>query len=131
MELELLREYFPQGTNGELLHNGESICFTIELPWKNNKKKISCIPEGRYSLINRCNEEFGWHLLVQNVPDRDGILLHAANKALAELKGCIAPVSKLISPGCGSSSKKALRKLIEMVHDVLEHEPVYLIIKKK
>lgn len=131
MELVLLREYFPDGTNGDLYHLEELICHTIELPWKNNEHKISCIPEGKYSLIRRYTKEFGWHLLVQDVPNRKGILLHAANKALTELKGCIAPVTKITDHGCGSSSKAALRKLIDVAVDVLEKEKVYLIIKKK
>lgn len=131
MELELLREYFPQGTNGEMLHNGESVCFTIELPWKNNEKNISCIPEGKYSVLVRCNKEFGWHLILTGVLDRDGILIHPANDALKELKGCIAPVTKITSVGCGSSSKRALQKLLEKVNEGLENGSVYLIIKKK
>ena len=131
MELELLREYFPDGTNGEIVKAGESICYTIELPWKNNAHQISCIPEGKYLLINRYTKELGWHLQVLNVPDRSGILIHAANVALKELKGCIGPVSALTKHGCGTNSRKALKKLIAEILEVSENEPVYLIIKKK
>jgi hypothetical protein len=131
MDLELLREYFPEGTNGELFMQGAQICYTIELPWLNNEFQISCIPEGKYPLVRRYNKEFGWHLLVKDVPNRKGILLHAANKALLELKGCIAPVTKITDHGCGNSSKNALRKLIDIVVDLLEKEKVYLIISKK
>ena len=51
MELELLRTYDPEGTNGELGSGGKRICFTIELPWLHNQHNISCIPEGRYELL--------------------------------------------------------------------------------
>src|SRR6478752_506485 len=101
MELELLREYFPEGTNGEIWHDGKLICKTIELPWKENAKKISCIPEGRYSLIIKWHKKLGWVILVQDVPNRKEILIHPANEALKELKGCIAPVTNTISPGNG------------------------------
>jgi len=48
MKLELFRQYFPNGTNGELFFNGKKVCDTIELPWKENHRKISCVPEGVY-----------------------------------------------------------------------------------
>jgi hypothetical protein len=131
MDLVLIREYFPQGTNGKLLLGGKPFCFTIELPWKNNERKISCIPEGRYRLNIRCNREFGWHLLVTGLHNRDWILVHPANNALTELKGCIAPVTKLTTPGCGSGSKNALKKLMDLIFQLDEYEPVYLIIKKE
>jgi hypothetical protein len=50
MKLELIRTYYPAGTNGDLLLNGDKVCSTIELPWKKNAPKVSCIPEGEYEL---------------------------------------------------------------------------------
>ena len=67
MELELIRTYFPNGTNGELLHLSNRVCFTIELPWKNNEPRVSCIPEGRYQLTERESLKYGRHLLVNSV----------------------------------------------------------------
>ncbi len=131
MELVLSRIYEPTGTNGSLLLDGQPICFTIELPWKNNEHKISCIPEGRYCVMIRYNKQFGWHLLVSGVQNRDGILMHPANDALAELKGCIAPVTKLHGPGKGSGSRSALKKLMDLIFDLSDEEQVYLTIKKK
>ena len=95
MELELIRTYFPNGTNGELYHAGSRLCFTIELPWKDNHAGVSCIPEGRYALVKRYSQKFHWHLQLNAVPGRDAILIHPANNALLELRGCIAPVSIL------------------------------------
>tara|TARA_B100001245_G_C22866715_1_gene416814 strand:+ start:808 stop:1215 length:408 start_codon:yes stop_codon:yes gene_type:complete len=111
MELVLTRKYFPKGTNGRLTFNGGIICYTIELPWWNNQRNISCIPEGKYLLAKRHTEERGFHLIVKDVPGRDGILFHPANNALKELEGCIAPVSLLTGPGRGDSSKKACEVL--------------------
>ncbi|HEY1114960.1 MAG TPA: DUF5675 family protein, partial [Chitinophagaceae bacterium] len=65
MELQLYRTYFPEGTNGELYHLGELVCYTIELPWRENETGVSCIPEGRYRLARRYSERYGYHLLVR------------------------------------------------------------------
>lgn len=94
MVLVLTRTYFPEGTNGKLVHEGTIICHTIELPWKDNLSQVSCIPEGEYFIEKRYSSRFGWHLEVLNVPNRSLILFHPANNALNELRGCIAPVSQ-------------------------------------
>ena len=66
------------------------------------------------------------------MPDRSGILLHPANNALKELKGCIAPVSKLDAPGIGSLSQKATEKLQNLLFEVLDRdEEVFLTIQKQ
>ena len=63
---------------------------TIELPWKNNQVKISCIPEGYYITKVHTSPKFGWCLWVQDVPERSEILIHTANYA-RQLLGCISP----------------------------------------
>ena len=55
MVLELTRTYFPNGTNGKLECKGKSICNTIELPWRENETRVSCIPEGKYFIKKREN----------------------------------------------------------------------------
>lgn len=130
MELELIRTYFPNGTNGEILFNGARICSSIELPWKNNEHQVSCIPEGRYELKKRYTAERGEHLILVNVPGRQLILIHAANDAKKELQGCIAPVSILIAEGKGSQSRIALAKVNAIVIPELgKKKQVFLIIK--
>jgi len=131
MELELLRVYFSEGTNGTLACNGITICATIELPWKNNSARISCIPEGRYSLIKRYSPTFRNHYLLENVPDRQYILIHPANNALHELKGCIAPVSIITGIGQGSLSVKALQAVHSHLSVAFDSdEKVFITIKK-
>ena len=93
MKPELIRTYFAEATNGILLLDGAAICPTIELPWKNNEPRISCIPEGIYRLLKRYSPHHIWHLELQDGPGRQLILIHAANDALHELQGYIAPVS--------------------------------------
>jgi hypothetical protein len=127
MELELFRRYDPEGTNGELKL---MVCNTIELPWLQNQRNLSCIPEGRYELKKRVTQKRGQHLLVINVKGRDGILIHPANDAKKELRGCIAPVSLLTGPGKGSQSRLANEKLKALVLEALErNEKVFITIK--
>ncbi len=122
MELTLKRTYFPAGTNGVLLQGDEFICFTIELPQKDNQKQVSCIPEGRYELKQCYTRSRGWHLQVNGVPRRSGILIHPANDALTELEGCIAPVSTLTGIGKGMFSKKAQEKLNALAFEAMDRE---------
>jgi 5,10-methylene-tetrahydrofolate dehydrogenase/methenyl tetrahydrofolate cyclohydrolase len=119
-ELSIVRVYDKLGTNGTLSANGQFVCFTIELPWLNNQRKLSCIPEGRYKLVKRYTAKRGNHILVVGVPGRSLILFHPANDALKELEGCIAPVTKLTGPGKGASSRPACSKVLAMVYAMLD-----------
>lgn len=130
MVLFLTRTYFPDGTNGKLMCEGKLLCNTIELPWKNNEKRVSCIPEGRYFIRKRYSQKFKWHLEVVDVQNRSYILIHPANNALQELNGCIAPVTKLSGPGLGLMSRKAFEKLKTLVYQAMDNkESVELIVE--
>ena len=130
MELTLHRSYFKEGTNGALFNSDDFICHTIELPWKNNERTISCIPEGRYELISRTSDKFKQHYKLLDVVNRTFILIHPANDAMRELRGCIAPVLNLSGIGKGLYSKKALIKLRWLIDDLLKNnQRVFLTIK--
>ncbi|PRZ19559.1 DUF5675 family protein [Flavobacterium granuli] len=130
MILVLSRTYFPDGTNGKLEQEGQFICHTIELPWKENQATVSCIPEGEYFINRRYSSKFRWHLEIINVPSRSLILIHPANNAQQELQGCIAPVTTLCGSGLGLMSRKAFCKLKDLVYAVLnENQIVRLIVK--
>lgn len=111
--LVLKRIYLATAVRGELTLNGKHIAYTIELPWRENKKRISCIPEGTYILRKRYSEKFKWHFVLLDVPNRSGILIHPANDAQKELQGCIAPVTKITGEGKGILSRKALQVLTD------------------
>lgn len=131
MELLLIRTYYPDGTNGELYANNgkDIICHTIELPWKDNEHSLSCIPEGRYGISMRFTKKRDWHMLVKGVLARSLILIHPANDAERELKGCIAPVTTLTGEGRGTESRPAFETLKELISNALKNEPVFLTIK--
>ena len=58
INLLLIRNTFSKkSTIGELFLNGERICDTLENPWQDNQRNISCIPEGIYPVRLRLPRE--------------------------------------------------------------------------
>lgn len=128
--LLLQRKYGAQGTNGTITYQGEEICHTIELPDRNNIPRISCIPIGQYKLEKRRYPKHGEQIGIPIVLGREAILIHAANNALKELQGCIAPVTTLTGEGTGDYSGKALAKLKALVYSLWDMgDEVYLNIR--
>lgn len=126
----LQRSYFKEGTNGTFLVSDRFLCHTIELPWRGNRRNVSCVPEGTYEIAPRFSKKFKNHLILKNVAGRSLILLHPANDVQKELRGCIAPVTYLGGIGKGIYSKQALDKILSLVHQALERkEAITLTIK--
>ena len=133
INLLLIRDTFSDNsTLGELFLNGERMCDTLENPWLDNQRNISCVPEGEYPVRLRLPRESAtrdyMHLLVKDVPDRDYILFHIGNSA-KDTSGCI-----LVGLGSQqdfvSNSTLAMDLLIkEVIH--LGGENINLIIKNK
>jgi len=93
VNLLIIRDTFTdKSTIGKLFVNGESFCDTLENPYINNERNISCIPEGQYKVRLRLARESAsrdyLHLLVQDVPNRSYILFHRGNTA-KDTSGCI------------------------------------------
>lgn len=129
--LVLRRTYGEQGTNGTIYFDGEEICHTIELPWRNNLQRLSCIPQGCYKLEKRKYTKHGEQIGIPAVLVREAILMHTANNAMKELMGCIAPVTTLTGEGKGSDSTKALAKLKNLVYSLWDQgDEVFLLIRE-
>ena len=103
MTKELLKEiylvrgnYHEKGTTGQLNdETGAKICLTLEEPWKDNQKGISCIPEGRYRCtryispkLRRKGVKDPEVILLHDVPNRSYVQIHVGN-TLEDVKGCI------------------------------------------
>jgi hypothetical protein len=93
INLLIIRDTFTdESTIGELFVNGERFCDTLELPYRDNQRSVSCIPIGEYDVRLRYARESATrnylHLLVQNVKDRSYILFHRGNTA-KDTRGCI------------------------------------------
>ena len=98
MRAVILRSKEPLQTRGTfLVYEGTDILLSLkslELPDKNNAKRISCILAGIYWVdkIQRPNGDLAF--LLNDVPGRTAILIHIANFASGlkvDLEGCIAP----------------------------------------
>jgi len=63
-------------------------CFTLELPWLNNKNGESCIPAGIYRAKKYLSPTKGLVLLLIDVPGRQYIEVHSGNYTY-QIEGCI------------------------------------------
>lgn len=94
-------------------------CHVLELPWKDNKRRVSCIPEGVYEAIKHRSPKFGDCFWIQNVPGRSEILIHVGNFHKDTL-GCILPGKELKDIDNDghkdvTQSKKAMKELLELL----------------
>ena len=133
INLLLIRDTFSKvSILGELFINGELICDTLENPWQDNQRNISCIPEGEYPVRLRLARESAsrdyLHLLVQEVPNRDWILFHRGNTA-KDTSGCIL-VGLGTQQNTVNNSVLAMDLLIKEILN-LGGENINLIIKNK
>jgi hypothetical protein len=55
--------------------------YVIELPWRNNQNKISCIPAGEYTCVIHHSVKYGRIWMLTNVEGRSYILIHSGNFA--------------------------------------------------
>jgi hypothetical protein len=80
--------FCPYGTFG-ILTVGNFRCYTVERPWENNKRNVSCIPEGTYE-IELCHHHRGDYPTYEilDVPGRSLIKIDIANIML-DVVGCI------------------------------------------
>jgi hypothetical protein len=102
---------------------GQLICNSIERPWLENQRGISCIPTGKYKCVR---DNYGRHQYwrVENVEGRDNIEIHSANRP-DQLNGCIAfgeNWSIMNGNIAITNSKKTLDKLLEEYPEGFELE---------
>ena len=133
INLLILRNTFTdESTMGELFVNGERFCDTLELPYRDNQRSVSCIPIGQYKVRMRYPRESATreylHLLVQEVKDRSFILFHRGNKP-SHTQGCILVGMTSQHNFVGNSTLALDLLLKEIIH--LGGTNINLIIKNK
>lgn len=98
---------------GYLIANGEVICYTLELPWKDNSNFISCILPGSYNGILRYDKPDGWRIQLENVPNRTAVQIHIGNYT-KDTEGCILVGTGAKTEDCSvQNSSLAYSKLKE------------------
>lgn len=124
-ELKIKRKYNALSTNGTLDIIEAPIMmrrlFTVELPWKSNTRRESCIPGGVYQCEKHLSPSKGLCIAVLDVPNRSNILIHVGNYT-RDLLGCIAPgLSQADIDGDGimdvASSRAAMQILLSAMPD--------------
>lgn len=124
-----------QGTEGLLLTDN-FMCCTLELPWRNNQRNISCIPKGEYEVIMRKSPRFGFTYWITEVPNRSYILIHSGNVAGDVNKGYKTNVYGCILLGSTHGflwSQRAVlnsRITIRRFRNFMENKPFKLNIKQ-
>lgn len=133
MEIVLYRtEETEQATRGVVRVNGKNECVFLELSWQDNRKNISCIPAGTYSLVAWDSPRFGKTLLVENVPNREFILIHSGN-TVTDTSGCIllgASFGELESKPAVLNSAKTTKAFTQKVYDALANQKATLTIRE-
>ncbi len=70
-----------EGTFGKIIVPGGFECFTAELPWRDNRSNVSCIPPGLYRCGIYKSRRFGTVFHLTDVNGRTYILIHTGNLA--------------------------------------------------
>lgn len=112
----------PQNTLGVLLVPSLRPLVTLELPWKDNLRNVSCVPRGTYELVLHESPKFGRVFLLKNVPSRDNILIHPGN-TVRDTEGCILLGLKfghILGDEAVVSSRQAVNQLFNLLKFVTE-----------
>lgn len=92
MKAILVRNYKKDCTMGVFtLISNDKVVFTsntLELVDKDNQFQISCIPKGTYKVTARYSDKYKKHYILEDVENRDAILIHVGNYT-KDTHGCI------------------------------------------
>jgi hypothetical protein len=76
-------------TLGAMFDGEDRICETLELPWRDNQRGISCIPEGTYHAVLEMSPKRRYKVYwLTDVPGRIAVQIHVGNTT-EDIRGCI------------------------------------------
>ena len=101
-----------QGTEG-IIYSSNFAFFIIELPWKDNKRDVSCIPDGKYKAVITDSPKYGRVYKLKSVPDRSDILIHYGNWAGDTTKGFISNSQGCLILGKGIGELSGQRAVLK------------------
>ncbi len=107
--------------DGIVVDDKKLVCWTLELPYLDNKNNISCIPCNEYKIAPYTSEKYKDVYQVMNVPNRTSILIHTGNY-LKDTQGCILIGSNVKGNRITKEielleSKKAMEKLKTIIKE--------------
>lgn len=115
---------FNKSTVGEIILPGHAPLYTLELPWRDNKQDVSCIPVGvYYCKLDYSSKNKLWGPLafeLQEVPGRSQIQFHILNRP-RETRGCIG-IGRYFRPNFIYESKNAMKIFMDYLYYLKEFE---------
>jgi hypothetical protein len=75
------------GTFGVILDGDLPFCLSVERPWLNNQRNISCYPDGDYICKRVQSPKFGNTFEITCIPNRTDCLFHKGN-IMDDSHGC-------------------------------------------
>lgn len=112
-----------QGTYGVYLDGTKPFAVTLERPWMNNQRSISCIPAGTYICRRVQSPRFGNTFEITGVPGRTHILHHPGNE-VKNTEGCVLVAEQFGKLGDGNvavlQSRAGFNELMEKLKGVDE-----------
>lgn len=127
MDLKLVRtDLTSQSTIGELSVDGKFECYTLEDVVRPVKiKGMTAIPAGSYEVVISHSARFQRLLpLLLNVPNFDGIRIHAGNTA-ADTEGCLL-VGQAKASNAISGSRNAFDALFAKLQAAAAREKIFI-----
>ena len=141
MEITVLRkEWTDKSTIGDMLIDDKFYCYTLEdvdRQYNSNIRKLwrkelkiagqTAIPYGRYEIIINWSNKFQCPMpLLLNVPDYEGVRIHAGNTD-ANTEGCIL-VGATQSKDFIGNSRSTFKSLFPMIREALKVGKVWITI---
>ena len=107
-----------KGTLTYVVNGTSKTVATLELPWKDNKKEVSCIDSGYYTNVKQFSAagKLGKRLEIPDVPGRTDIRFHAGNYP-KDTKGCILVGEYSDEPDYIKNSRKTMDAMYDDFKD--------------
>lgn len=126
MKIKIKRTYRANATPGKAwIENDIGLPVfdfkTLELPWKYNMNRVSCIPRDTYTWVKYQSPKHGTVLLLKDVPNRSMIEMHTGNYT-SQILGCILPGSNHADINADgimdvTNSRNTMKKILSLLGD--------------
>lgn len=113
------------GTPG-IITVGEQQWHLLELPWRNNRQRMSCIPANTYPAQFHQSAKFGSTIWIREIPNRFGVLMHSGNVAgdtdkewMTHSLGCLLPGRRAGKLTVGGKQQRAVLSSRTAMREIL------------
>lgn len=122
----VIGDFFVASPDFPMSDRGRKLCNALELPWRNNIKEISAIPEGQYKGSVRTDGKLGWRIELSGTGERKNVQIHLGNKP-DNTRGCILlGTGDSTDASCSISGSKQALQLLQAEFGASLSRPVVL-----